>query len=66
MGFAETFKVIGWVTDRIDQVAKWLKQKGRRDSIQGMEKDVAGDDNTAINKRLSDLAKKAKDRDDAK
>lgn len=65
MALGEGLKAFNWITDRIDQVSKWLGRKKRRENVQGMEKDVADGNNTAINKRVSDLKQKAKNRDDA-
>lgn len=61
----EGFKAFNWITDRISQVSNWLKKKNRRDNVQGMEKDVVDNNNSAINKRMSELKQKAKNRDDS-
>jgi hypothetical protein len=66
MGLNEWLKAFNWVTDRIGQFSNWLKKKNRRNNVQSMEKDVATDNNVAINKRVSELRKKAKDREDSR
>ncbi len=65
MSLGEGLKAFNWLTARIDQLSKFIKKKVRRDNVQGMEKDVTDNDNTAINKRVSLLKQKAKNRDDS-
>ena len=65
-------KVDGWGTALgigfkwIDKAINYFKKKGRRDAIQKMENAVDSDNNDAINKRLSDLYKRAKNKDDSR
>ena len=66
MALADYGKIGAFVVDRINQVADWLKKRKRRSDVQGMAKDVADNDNASINKRVSDLQRKAKNRDDSR
>ena len=61
----EGLKAFNWITERVGQFSNWLKKKNRRDDVQSMEKDVLSDDNVAINKRVSALKRKVKNRKDS-
>lgn len=65
MGDPGLVAVLGYLFRWGDNIGKWFKKKGRRDAVQGMEKDVTSDDNTRISKRMSDLARKAKNKRDS-
>ena len=65
MALSQYVKALNWITDRIDQFSSWLERKKKRDAVQGMEKDVADNNASGVDKRLSDLQRKAKDKSDS-
>ena len=66
MGVGAYVKLANWITDRIDQVSKWLKHKNRRDDVREMDKAVDNNDDTTIGNKLCKFEQKAKDRDDSR
>lgn len=57
--------VLGYLCRWGSNIGNWFKKKGRRDAVQGMEKDVASDNNSGINRRLRNLFRKAKNKNDS-
>ena len=57
--------VLGYAFRWCDNIGKWFQKKGKRDAVQGMEKDVLSDNDSGINKRMSTLARKAKNKRDS-
>src|SRR3990167_1486110 len=60
MAMADWGKIGAFIVTRIDQLGSWLSKRSRRKNVQNMEKDVADNNNSTINKRVSDLKNKAK------
>jgi glutamyl-tRNA reductase len=65
MALSQYVKALNWITDRIDQFSSWLERKKKRDAVQSMEKNVADNNASGVDKRLSELKQKAKDKSDS-
>ena len=66
MGLADWGTIGAFAVKGIDNFSKWLKRKNRRDNVQGFDKTVDNRDVDGVNKRVSDLQRKAKNRNDSK
>jgi len=64
--FGEGLKSFNWITDRIEQVSKWIKGNKRRKDVQKMDDALSDNNDGVINDKLSALKRKVKNRDDSK
>jgi len=55
-------KVTAWITDRIDQVAKYFKKKGRVNEVNKIDSSVDSRDTKSVNNILRGIKKKSEDR----
>lgn len=64
--FGEGLKAFNWITERITQISNWLKARTRRKDVQTMDDAIDDGDDKIINKKLTELEEKVKNREDSK